>query len=189
MEKVVNKGKEKLQSRFLSSLMARHEEVQSALNLLMERHKIQKLTFSKDDFIEDFDQAEWEVSANKYYTLLERKSTELKKIAILINRVLEEKEFGLCEECGEKIPEERLLIIPEATLCVFCQRELEKIDSRKGSGKRSYKPLGKEKSLEWEGEETSVEKEGFIIETVMDDLSLLDLEETDLEGNGKQKME
>ena len=39
----------------------------------------------------------------------------------------EEGEFGRCEECGKPIPEERLMVIPEATLCVPCQRELEEM--------------------------------------------------------------
>jgi DnaK suppressor protein len=40
--------------------------------------------------------------------------------------------YGLCEECGEEIPVERLKTIPTAVLCVDCQRELE-TSSRKMS--------------------------------------------------------
>lgn len=30
--------------------------------------------------------------------------------------------YGLCEDCGEGIPPERLAVVPEATRCVDCQR-------------------------------------------------------------------
>jgi DnaK suppressor protein len=33
--------------------------------------------------------------------------------------------YGICQECGQPIPPERLQARPEATLCVDCQRRLE----------------------------------------------------------------
>ena len=33
--------------------------------------------------------------------------------------------YGICQECGQPIPAERLAARPEATLCVTCQRRLE----------------------------------------------------------------
>jgi RNA polymerase-binding transcription factor DksA len=33
--------------------------------------------------------------------------------------------YGTCEECGRRIPVERLAARPEATLCVDCQRQRE----------------------------------------------------------------
>jgi len=32
-------------------------------------------------------------------------------------------DFGLCESCGEPIPYERLLLMPESDCCVACLRE------------------------------------------------------------------
>lgn len=34
--------------------------------------------------------------------------------------------YGICEECGEMIDTERLMIYPEATLCVKCESKKEK---------------------------------------------------------------
>lgn len=34
--------------------------------------------------------------------------------------------YGICENCGEMIDTDRLLVYPEATLCVKCQKEKEK---------------------------------------------------------------
>lgn len=33
--------------------------------------------------------------------------------------------YGICENCGGPIPEERLRARPEATLCIDCQRQRE----------------------------------------------------------------
>ncbi|MCX8032998.1 MAG: TraR/DksA C4-type zinc finger protein [Thermoleophilia bacterium] len=35
---------------------------------------------------------------------------------------LEEGTYGLCDKCGEPIPEERLEAVPFATLCLRCKR-------------------------------------------------------------------
>jgi len=34
-------------------------------------------------------------------------------------------QYGLCEVCGQPIPEERLQIMPETTLCVQCASKME----------------------------------------------------------------
>jgi RNA polymerase-binding transcription factor DksA len=33
--------------------------------------------------------------------------------------------YGICEQCGRGIAKERLEALPEATLCIDCQRQLE----------------------------------------------------------------
>jgi phage/conjugal plasmid C-4 type zinc finger TraR family protein len=33
---------------------------------------------------------------------------------------------GICEDCGEKIPAERLEFLPEVTRCISCQARLER---------------------------------------------------------------
>lgn len=58
--------------------------------------------------------------------LSEREIIQLGKI----NKALEKisnGSFGECEECGEDIPEKRLLAKPDATTCVFCAEKLEKL--------------------------------------------------------------
>ena len=35
-------------------------------------------------------------------------------------------EYGVCEDCGEKIAPERLSFLPEATRCVSCQTRQER---------------------------------------------------------------
>lgn len=53
---------------------------------------------------------------------LERRLTELDHVA----RRLEQGNYGLCEQCGDAIPEERLDVMPDTTMCVPCQRQRER---------------------------------------------------------------
>lgn len=34
--------------------------------------------------------------------------------------------YGICESCGDRIDPARLEVLPQATLCLRCQRELER---------------------------------------------------------------
>jgi len=47
------------------------------------------------------------------------------KLAEALER-LDEGEYGLCRECGEKIAPARLRAMPEVTTCVRCQDQLER---------------------------------------------------------------
>jgi DnaK suppressor protein len=38
--------------------------------------------------------------------------------------------YGICENCGNRIDPARLEILPQATLCLRCQRELERRNRR-----------------------------------------------------------
>jgi RNA polymerase-binding protein DksA len=39
---------------------------------------------------------------------------------------VDEGTYGICDNCGEPIPEKRLRALPEATLCINCQAKLER---------------------------------------------------------------
>ncbi len=45
-------------------------------------------------------------------------------------RAIDKGKYGVCERCGEEIPTERLEVRPDATLCVTCQVEVEKLIKR-----------------------------------------------------------
>jgi RNA polymerase-binding protein DksA len=59
------------------------------------------------------------------YTLEENSEQVLKQIEEALGRI-DEGTFGTCARCGREIPEERLEARPWATLCIDCQRELER---------------------------------------------------------------
>lgn len=45
-------------------------------------------------------------------------------------KLIEKGEYGICMRCGKPIEPERLEIKPDATLCVECQREVERLNRR-----------------------------------------------------------
>lgn len=58
--------------------------------------------------------------------VLERK---LKDIDAAL-RSIEKGQYGICERCGEEIEAGRLEIKPDATMCVKCQTEVERLSRR-----------------------------------------------------------
>jgi DnaK suppressor protein len=60
---------------------------------------------------------------------LERRISELDRV----HRRLEQGSYGRCEACGAEIPKERLEAVPDARLCIPCQRQRE----RRGTWRRA----------------------------------------------------
>jgi DnaK suppressor protein len=138
MEANTSDKSDDFRSSFLENLNKRKEELEEALKHLMGGEDAYRGMLSSDDFIEVLDRAERETSNQIKYSLIERKNMELGKIQYLISSILRDEDFGLCEDCGRRIPEDRLLIVPEATRCVRCQRKTEKLDSKRSLPKRSH---------------------------------------------------
>jgi len=57
--------------------------------------------------------------------LTDREKKKLLQIDDAIERI-DENTYGLCEECGVKIPKGRLKVMPFAKYCVECQEKLER---------------------------------------------------------------
>jgi DnaK suppressor protein len=57
---------------------------------------------------------------------LERKLESLDRAMQLAQRG----NYGICESCGDRIDPARLEILPQATLCLKCQREFERRNRR-----------------------------------------------------------
>ena len=57
-------------------------------------------------------------------SLIESEQVTLAEVDEALKRIAENT-FGLCEECGEPVPKERLKAIPYTRYCVDCARKLE----------------------------------------------------------------
>ena len=165
--------------RFLENLMTRKQEVEEVLRRLIEGEREYRDLFSGDEFIEELDQAEQEISKQTYYVQLERKNKELEKIQMLVRMLDEDEDFGICEDCGQRIPEERLFIVPEATRCVPCQQEEEKWELRRNRSKIAKEALRKRKEADWEAN-TDSDEDRITIKLDTDGIALTDMEETEL---------
>ena len=60
-----------------------------------------------------------------------RNAVKLNQIQVALKRI-EDKTYGLCQDCEESIPEKRLLANPYAQLCVSCAEDREAEEKRKG---------------------------------------------------------
>jgi len=63
--------------------------------------------------------------------LRDRERKLLRKIEKALQKI-EEGSYGICEACGEEIEEKRLEARPEATLCIRCKREQERMEKLRG---------------------------------------------------------
>jgi DnaK suppressor protein len=62
----------------------------------------------------------------KQFLLASKEGERLYRIDEALRRLYGDPEaFGTCERCGSPIGMDRLMVVPEATLCSSCQRELE----------------------------------------------------------------
>ncbi|MFM7411657.1 MAG: TraR/DksA family transcriptional regulator [Planctomycetota bacterium] len=86
-----------------------------------------------------YDSAQDEISSQ----LAEVESRELANIENALER-MKAGTYGQCEVCGGRIPLARLNALPYATVCIECQRELERSGSA-GPGRRGF---GEEESGE-----------------------------------------
>ncbi len=63
--------------------------------------------------------------------------------------------YGICEMCGQPIPEERLEIVPETTLCVSCAAKLEQ-----GIRRQQLLEMDRQRAMRAHAEEYDEDEEG-----------------------------
>jgi RNA polymerase-binding protein DksA len=174
-------------SAFIKSLESKREELKETLERLIHSRKEYEGELTAGDFIDEVDDAQREISAYSQFSLIERKNKELQKVNYLISRLEDKEDFGLCEECGTPIPRERLLIVPETTLCVACQRELEKMDQRNSMASRGTSSMGpNRREVIWESTEP-VEEDDALVEYHIGSLPGMDVEETETPSDDKEE--
>ncbi len=77
------------------------------------------------------DQAAFESDRGFELRIRDRERKLIKKIDQALRRI-EEGSYGICEACGEDIDEKRLEARPEASLCIHCKREQERLEKLRG---------------------------------------------------------
>jgi DnaK suppressor protein len=181
---------EDFRSAFMKSLKAKHQELRENLDRLINSRKEYEGELTAGDYIDEVDDAQREISAYSQFSLIERKNRELRKIDYLLSRIESEEDFGTCEECGTPIPRERLLIVPETTLCVACQREMEKMDQRRSMASRASPPMvSTRREVTWESTEPAEEDENVLVEYHIGGLPSIDMDETETPVESDDKEE
>ena len=84
----------------------------------------------ENTFPDPTDRANLETDRNFELRIRDRERKMILKIKEALARI-EEGTFGICEECGEDISEERLKARPVTTLCIDCKTKAEAEESKK----------------------------------------------------------
>jgi RNA polymerase-binding transcription factor len=79
---------------------------------------------------DEIDLATGEISRDLAAKISMRQHRQMKEIEDALER-LKYGEYGICEECGEPIPEQRLRLFPAARFCVRCQEEVDQYEKMK----------------------------------------------------------
>jgi len=115
------------------------ERLESFRELLNERLKaileeaektVKGMTNDRDSFPDPTDRANLETDRNFLLRIRDRERKLIGKIKEALARI-DDGSFGICEECGEDISEERLKARPMTTLCIDCKTKAEEEEKQK----------------------------------------------------------
>ena len=100
--------------------------------LLTEANKtVSGMTSVKENLPDPADRASLESDRNFTLRIRDRERKLIGKIKEALERI-ENKTYGICEECGEQISEARLKARPVTTLCIDCKKRQEVDEKVKG---------------------------------------------------------
>ncbi len=108
-------------------LLKKRNEVVEGLEAQMGRRLTRETGQKIDSAMDSADQSALDVDQGIDSSLLEMKYEQYKDIADAF-RKLQNKTFGLCEECGEEIDIKRLEVNPLARFCISCKTKKEEIE-------------------------------------------------------------
>jgi len=176
----VKERSDQFRSRFHYHLLEKKKELEKTIDYLRKgiNEDFSKISF--DGLADELDRTDREMAAQNHYKFLDRKKNELNRIEALLERLKHDQDFGICEECERPIPEARLMIVPEAVLCVACQQELEKFESRNNYASSNGKTYQYKEDYEQEDNSGNIDDAGLVTKAGSESMSLMDMEEIDL---------
>ena len=98
-------------------LIERREDLQRRIN-----EENEKIDENKSENLDPGTLAQDYNFRQRISSIVDRYELEIIEINNALRRI-EEGSYGICENCGETIPIERLRAMPQAKLCVRCQTE------------------------------------------------------------------
>jgi len=108
-------------------LLRKRNEVVDGLENQMGRKLIRETGQKIDSAMDSADQSALDMDQGIDYSLLEMKYEQYKDIADAF-RKLQNKTYGLCEECGQEIDIKRLEVNPLARFCIDCKTRKEELE-------------------------------------------------------------
>ena len=101
--------------------------LETRLDLLAELQKVTNGEKTRDmvEAMDPADMADASYSADYTLAWTEKINRRVKEIDESLERI-KEGTYGICQQCGEDIPEGRLEVRPKAKYCAQCKEDLEK---------------------------------------------------------------
>jgi len=90
---------------------------------------VEGLLESGENWPDPLDRAFFESNSSTTLRILDRESMLIKKIRNSLEDI-ENGEYGICEDCGDEIPIERLRARPVTSFCIGCKTKRETIEKR-----------------------------------------------------------
>lgn len=100
-------------------------ELDSVVARLQTEAAVPQASAAGDDFLDVAQSIEHQELARLSASRLTQRA---RRLQVALTRV-EDGQYGMCSECGAPIPPKRLLAVPDATTCVTCQEQLERVGS------------------------------------------------------------
>ncbi len=113
---------------FKAILLGRREELLT--DALKTVEGMSEMKEGKERYPDPMDRASLESDRNFLLRIRDRERKLIQKIDEALKRVAEGT-FGVCENCGDEISEERLRARPVTTLCVNCKTEQEEQEKKR----------------------------------------------------------
>lgn len=85
---------------------------------------VSRMSAGDGTFPDPLDRAMTEANTSIELRTRDRERKLISKIQKAIQKT-EDGSYGICEECGDEITENRLMVRPETTLCISCKEEQE----------------------------------------------------------------
>ncbi|HEY5649775.1 MAG TPA: TraR/DksA C4-type zinc finger protein [Nitrospiria bacterium] len=117
----------KRQEALRAILVAKRKEVVRDMEAHLGKHLHEALPSRENVVFDSGDRATQDISEEMDLSFQERRASKLRLIDEAIQR-LQDKTYGICEECGMDIPEPRLSAMPFAKYCIPCQEQQEAIE-------------------------------------------------------------
>lgn len=120
-------SEEKRKELLRKFLIQRREEIVKEAKTEITRYLKGETKQLVETALDDGDWSIIDLSEDINFKRLETHRENLTKIDEAL-RKLDEGTYGICEDCGEEIPRERLEVMPFAILCRDCQEKKEEMD-------------------------------------------------------------
>jgi DnaK suppressor protein len=113
--------------RLRQQLLNRRQEVQRQIDEALAQHRANQIQLREEAVADPEDMSLRDSTDHQQLSIVEARNETRNLLDIALRR-LDEGTYGVCEDCGARISEERLKALPFARRCINCQRHAELLE-------------------------------------------------------------